>query len=58
MICNIFSIVELGFDPEINIMWLKFGTRVRYGVNIHQKKPPIDWKIIFPFLGHFCTHPR
>ena len=49
--------LKKGLNPEINIMWLKFGTRVPYDVNIHQKKPPIDWKIIFPFLGHFVPTP-
>ena len=49
--------VELGFDPKINIMWLKFGTRVPYGVNIHQKKPPSIGKLFYPFWGTFVPTP-
>ena len=49
--------VELRFDPKINIMWLKFGKRVPYGVNIHQKKAPSIGKLFFPFWGIFVPTP-
>ena len=49
--------VELGFDPKLNIIWRKFGTQVPCGFNMHQKKTPIDWKIIFPFWSIFVLTP-
>ena len=34
-------------------MWLKFGTEVPLGLQMHQKKSAINWISFEPFLGQF-----
>ena len=48
------ELAQKGPNPKINVMWLKIGTRVPW-CQYAPEKSPIDWNIIFPFLGHFCT---